>query len=73
MLKLAAWRTRRGKTQQWVAEQIGCTVGAVARYEGGVRIPDKATMKKIYVLTEGVVTPNDFYELPEIFPREVAA
>ena len=29
-------------------------------------IPRPDLMRKIYVLTNGVVTPNDFYDLPEL-------
>lgn len=39
---------------------------SVARYARKERIPSKHVMSAIYVVTEGIVTPNDFYELPNL-------
>lgn len=35
------------------------------RYVRGVSIPSCSIMRKIYVATNGAVTPNDFYGLPD--------
>lgn len=35
------------------------------RYVRGVSIPSCSIMRKIYVATDGAVTPNDFYGLPD--------
>lgn len=36
------------------------------RYAEGKRVPKKPHGQKIYVVTRGAVTPNDFYELPAL-------
>ena len=36
---------------------------AVHRYRTGDRMPDQATMEKIFEVTGGAVTPNDFFGL----------
>ncbi len=37
----------------------------VYRYLSGKRIPSPEIMRRIVVATDGQVTPNDFYDLPE--------
>jgi transcriptional regulator with XRE-family HTH domain len=63
-MKLAEWRRSREMTQQELADTLGCFVTSVARYEAGRRRPDDQTMMAIYVLSNGLVQPNDFYDLP---------
>jgi len=45
-----------------------CGVGrrTMHRIVLGVCLPRRALMMRIYELTHGAVTPNDFYELPEL-------
>lgn len=38
---------------------------AVHRYRSGDRMPDQATMEKIFEVTDGAVTPNDFFGLAQ--------
>jgi transcriptional regulator with XRE-family HTH domain len=72
-MKLADWRRRNNLTQQQLADDLGCIVTSIARYETGLRRPDSATMIRIYRLTGGEVEPNDFYELPALQPERRAA
>lgn len=51
-------------TQHDVAEMLGCILTTVARYETGLRMPEQPMMEKIFSITNGEVTPNDFYDLP---------
>lgn len=62
-MKLAKWRDDKGWTQQQLADELGCTVSAVWRYEQGLRDPETATKERIFLVTEGAVEPNDFYPL----------
>tara|TARA_Y100001951_G_C11119965_1_gene172228 strand:- start:46 stop:246 length:201 start_codon:yes stop_codon:yes gene_type:complete len=49
------------------ADKLGLVdARSIARYAGSERIPNRQVMSAIYALTEGVVTPNDFYELPHL-------
>jgi transcriptional regulator with XRE-family HTH domain len=63
-VKLAAWREQKGLTQLQLAEELGCTVSTIWRYEQGQRDPDAATKERIFMLSEGAVEPNDFYDVP---------
>jgi transcriptional regulator with XRE-family HTH domain len=46
------------------ARQMGVSPQAVHRYCDGDRLPRKSEMEKILELTDGVVTPNDFFGVP---------
>lgn len=74
---LAEWRALKGWTQEQLAERLGCVKPTINRYESGARVPEWDMMKKIFILSEGLVTPNSFYPLPEWdaerFDAEVAA
>lgn len=63
-MKLADWREKKGWTLQRLADELGCTISAVWRYEQGKRDPDAGTKRRIFILTEGEVQPNDFYDVP---------
>ena len=45
------------------AMQVGVVRSAVYSYAKGEKVPSRETMQKIYKLTNGQVTPNDFYDL----------
>lgn len=63
-MKLAHWREANGWTQQRLAEELNCTVSAVWRYEQGLRDPEGPTKERIFLITQGAVQPNDFYDVP---------
>lgn len=63
-MRLAEWREAKGWSQPQLADALGCTVSTIWRYEAGLRDPDGATKERIFLLTEGAVEPNDFYEVP---------
>lgn len=64
MARLGDWRRGKGWTQQQLADAIPCDLSTVARYEAGTRDPDKAIKERIFILTNGEVEPNDFYDVP---------
>ncbi|MDX3883588.1 MAG: helix-turn-helix transcriptional regulator [Sphingomonas sp.] len=63
-MKLGDWRRERGLTQQAVADELGCVISTVARWETGARVPEEDALKAIYILTDGAVQPNDFHDIP---------
>lgn len=65
-LKLAEWRKQNGMSQVDLAEAIGCTQPYVSQIERAQRpvMPSPPVMERIFVVTEGAVEPNDFYDLP---------
>jgi len=73
-VKLAAWRKREGRTQEWVATELGCTQSYVSQIERASRpiIPGPEIMERVFVMTAGAVEPNDFYDVP-IWRRALAA
>ena len=77
-MKLASWRKEKGWSQDELAEALGTTRGYVSRIERPAsakdfRMPGLRMMIDIYRLTLGVVTPNDFYDLPKLSTKREAA
>jgi len=65
-MKLRAYRTIANLTQQELSQQLGVTELSIIKYEAGINIPSRETMLRIYELTGGLVTPNDFFDLESI-------
>ncbi|TXH34040.1 MAG: XRE family transcriptional regulator [Rhodospirillaceae bacterium] len=66
-MKLRDWLRAMGKTQARYGDEIDKSQQAVARYCNG-RIPSRPVMVRIYRDSRGLVTPNDFYDLPPLEP-----
>lgn len=64
-VKLAAWRRQNDMTQVELADRIGCTQSYVSQIERSTNplVPKKEIARAIYEITNGAVTPNDFYDL----------
>lgn len=65
-MKLDRWRRGQGLSIQALADKLESTHQVASRYCNGTRIPVPPMMGRIYVLTHGQVTPNDFYDLPKL-------
>lgn len=39
---------------------VGLSQSTISRIEAGKQIPDRDVMRKIFEITDGTVTPNDF-------------
>ncbi len=65
-MKLRRWMTREKVTYMAMSDRIGRSHSVVQRYCTGERIPGRDAMVKIYVVTNGEVQPNDFYDLPTL-------
>lgn len=65
---LRAWREAQAPDMTLDAAAAG--VGTVRQvwwdWESGRRIPNRTFMARIYELTRGAVSPNDFYDLPPL-------
>lgn len=73
-MKLSDFIDAQGLTASQFGVRIGVSRGAALRYATGARIPHPEIMARIYVVTGGAVTPNDFYDLPEPSnPKDAAA
>ena len=59
---LSEWIEKNNKTQQEVADALGCGQCDISRYCSGEVIPRPDRMQKITEYTNGGVTPNDFYK-----------
>jgi transcriptional regulator with XRE-family HTH domain len=73
-MRLVAWRKQKGWTQTQLAKELGVTQPYVSLMERAVApaVPNASVMKQIFELSEGQVTPNDFYELPDLQAQEAA-
>ena len=64
-VKLSLHLKEIGLTQAEYGDRIGKSQQAIQRYCDD-RIPARDVMLRIYVDTNGMVTPNDFYNLPDL-------
>ncbi len=62
-MKLARFLIAHQMTPAAFARLIGVTRNAVHRYVRGERMPAPEVMERIVQVTEGAVTPNDFYDI----------
>lgn len=65
-MKLAVWRKRENRTQEWLATALGCSQPYISQIERAVApiIPGPELLEKIFLVTDGAVEPNDFYDVP---------
>lgn len=63
-MKLQTYLDRNKISQSAMAKALGISAVAVHRYVRGTRLPEHAVLAKLLTLTDGQVTPNDFYEIP---------
>lgn len=66
MNALDTWRRDQGLDYQQLAGRLMVNHETASRYCKGRRIPARDIMRRIYVLTGGKVTANDFYGLPSV-------
>ena len=62
-MRLKAWRTLKGLTQEQVADLMGISYVTVSRHESGVRSPRTPERLRYAQITEGAVTSADWDEL----------
>lgn len=73
-MKLREWRETHGHSQQFIADKVGAKSSTVvSRWERLVHVPHPDQVAALFVLTDGAVTPNDHYELPDLRKRRRAA
>lgn len=70
---LRKWRKARGLTLDQAAQKVGTVRQMWSDWERGRRRPGEELMKEVYRVTEGLITPNDFYDLPALPPKRKAA
>lgn len=72
-MRLAEWRKQQGWTQDELAARLDCSQPFVSLIERAAdpQIPGRDWMIKIYQLTKGAVSPNDFYDLPALGQLEL--
>lgn len=61
-MKLTNWRRSNGWTLAQLGERLEVSEASVSRYERD-RIPEPDVMRRIVDLSDGQVTPNDFFGL----------
>lgn len=68
---LRDWREKQGLSQKEMAEKIGVYWTTVWRWEARHTKPGAADLDKIAKLTNGEVTPNDFFDLSHSTPAVI--
>lgn len=63
-MRLKEYLKQHSLTVEGFAAAIGESPFTVGKWVRGDRRPREATMLRIVDLTSGLVTPNDFYDLP---------
>ena len=61
-MKLADYIAAEKITQSEFAARVGAAQQTVNQWCTGNRLPRAPQMKKIFSITSGAVSPNDFYE-----------
>lgn len=69
--QLRAWRRQRGWPAARLAERLGVNKSTLYRYElapaiAAARVPSGRVIAAIWCLSNGVVGPAVFYDLPEL-------
>jgi transcriptional regulator with XRE-family HTH domain len=65
MSDLRTWRKVAGHTLEQAATLLGTSTGSLSRIERGEQWPDPEFFRRVVDVTNGEVTPNDFFGLPE--------
>lgn len=60
-MKLNDFLRLTGMSARQFAKGIGVTPQSMSRYLHHGRVPRSQVMQRIYTVTQGAVTPNDFY------------
>lgn len=74
-MRLREWREREGLTQEFVAGELGVSQPILSLMEraDNPRLPrEKRVLVRLYRLSKGEVTPNDFFDLPDLDTPELA-
>lgn len=71
-MKLSDFIEQNGLTHEQMAELVGdCSVSGLRKWLRGERVPRPDQMRRISEITNGLVSPNDFYGFT-VPPVEVA-
>ena len=60
MMTLADYLEKTGKTEAEIASAVGCSQGTVNKLKLGKQWPSLDLVRRIVIVTDGKVTPNDF-------------
>lgn len=71
-MQLADFLIEKNMTQQAFADAIGVRQSSVSKWLQGLSRPSWPVMKRIQETTGGVVSANDFIELPDYIDEEPA-
>lgn len=62
-MTLREWHKKKGWTIQALADELGVDKSTAMRLLSGHRRPGPDLYERIFMLTDGQVTPNDFFPL----------
>jgi transcriptional regulator with XRE-family HTH domain len=61
---LKKWRMSNGYTLDAAAAAVGTVRQVWFDWENGRRRPNASALEQIFILTQGAIQPNDFYDVP---------
>lgn len=70
-MRMAEWRRRRNKTQEWLAEQLEVSqsyVSAIERVDHP-KLPNARVMIRAMIVTDFEVMPNDWFPIAELIAK----
>lgn len=67
-MKLHKFLTQNNISMGKFAKSVGTTTATISRIADGSVVPRKALMERIFVVTDGNVTPNDLVDLVQLKP-----
>jgi len=73
MMDLGTYQKQHGLSVSDLELLIGVSHSALHRYMYLGRIPEVAVLRRILAVTDGQVTPNDFFDGVPVCKRRVAA
>lgn len=65
-MQLSTFLDVNGITQTQFAAEFGVSLNTASRWARRLMVPAPKKMLQIYLWTHGAVTPNDFYDLPDL-------
>lgn len=65
-MRFGEWVEKTGKSNAEIGRELGRSAMCISHWRRRERVPGKEDVAAIYRYTDGAVTPNDWYDLPEL-------
>ncbi|MGD9156892.1 MAG: helix-turn-helix transcriptional regulator [Desulfobacteraceae bacterium] len=72
-MKISEWRKKEGLTLQQMADKLGCSKQALAKYDKGTGTPGLELAVAIHQLTKGKVSYEEMIHLRKLKKKETVS